>query len=217
MANYQSGGAFLPEGDMNLKGTVNLSGVVTSSGVTSITLSGPTISSPTITGATISGTVATGSTIAAPVLSGTVTGTYTLAGTVTGTAMTLTAPVISGAATVASGATITTPTLLVTAQNVTSTGTGAADATVLSSITPAFVTHTTGATGSGIALPAAAAVPGAMYWISNQVAVSLRIYSSGATINGTTGTTAFVLTNTGNKLVTVGCTIAGAWIASGNT
>lgn len=188
MANYQSGGAFLPNQDMNLTGTVNLGGVVTSSGATSITLSGATITGGSVT--------TTGSTLTAP---------------------TITAPVISGAATVASGATITTPTLLVTAQNVTSTGTGATDATVLSGITPAFITHTTGATGSGIALPAAAAVPGAMYWISNQVAVTLRIYSSGATINGTTGTTAFTLTNTGNKLVTIGCTVAGAWTASGNT
>ena len=193
MANYQSGGAFLPEGDMNLKGTVNLGGIVTTSGATSIAISGATITGGTISGATTS---STGATLTTP---------------------TITAPAISGAATVASGSTITTPTLAITSQNFTSTGTGATDATVLSGVYPVFATHTTGATGSGVALPAAAAVPGALYWISNQVAVSLRIYSSGATINGTTGTTAFVLTSTGNKLVTIGCSVAGAWIASGNT
>lgn len=133
------------------------------------------------------------------------------------TSPTVTAPSISGGATIASGATITTPTMSWTSANVTSTGTGATDATALSAVYPQFAVVSTGATGSGVSLPSAAAVTGALYIISNQVAATLRIYSSGATINGTTGTTAFTLTNTGNKQVTIMCAVAGAWIASGNT
>lgn len=207
MANYQAGGSFLPEGDMLLKGTVTIA-----SGATLNSQSGATI---TLTGVTL----ASGATLNTATLTGTntINGTTNIGTGATLTGPTLVAPTINGAATIASGATLTTPTMSWTSANVTATGTGATDATVLPAVYPAYVTITTGATGSGVALPAASAVTGALYIISNQVAATMRIYSSGATINGTTGTTAFTVTNTGNKTVIIGCTVAGAWTASGNT
>lgn len=62
MANYQSGGSFLPGGDMNLTGTVNLGGSVTTTGATTVNLSGATtVTLPNATAMT--GTVITTPTI----------------------------------------------------------------------------------------------------------------------------------------------------------
>ena len=58
---------------------------------------------------------------------------------------------------------------------------------------------------------------GFVYTIVNNVAATMRIYATGGTINGTTGTTAYTITNTGNKTVVLFCTSAGTWIAGGNT
>lgn len=133
------------------------------------------------------------------------------------TAATLTAPVISGAATVASGATITTPTVLFTAAAITATGTTGTDAAALSAVTPAYYV-TTGATDAGVAIPTGAGVAGAVYVINNgSTTGAVKIYAVGGTINGTTGTTAVSLTQTGNKLATLFCYAAGAWRIGGNT
>lgn len=161
----------------------------------------------------------------------TITGTLTVSGntTITGTlavssGATFSSTVgitgaltVSGAITAPAGGTFGVSTLPFTSSAVTLTGTGAADATALSAVYPQFAVITAGATGSGVSLPAAAAVTGAFYVIQNTIAATARIYSSGATINGTTGTTAFTLTNTGNKQVTIVCATAGAWTAYGNT
>ncbi len=187
-----AGGVFLPNDPPPSTGQV----------LTTPTIIGATMTSGTISGATITG------------------GTSTTTGS-TLTSGTLITPAISGATivgtvTVASGASLTTPTVVFTSAAVTATGTGATDGGVIPSVYPCIVS-VTGATGSGVMLPAAAAVAGAWYQIFNLAAASMRIYASGATINGTTGTTAFVLTNTGNQWVSVSCTTSGAFLAKGNT
>ena len=168
---------------------------------------GQALTTPTITSATITGTT----TISGATISG---GTVTSTGS-TLTSPTITAPVISGAATVASGATITTPTVLFTVSAVTATGATGGSGAVLPTVTPAFVT-VTGATGSGVDLPTGPA--GAMYLFTNLFAGTMRFYSVGGTINGTTGTTAFLLTTTGNKgVLAYNTTASGAWSFIGNT
>jgi hypothetical protein len=158
------------------------------------TASGASFTNANITGATISGTV----TIAA--------------------GSTLTAPAIAGAATMASGAILTTPTIKFTAQDVIATGATGGAGAALSAIYPVIVTcNATGVSGAGVDLPTGAAVAGAWYQIINQMTGVLKIYAVGGTINGTTGTTAFSLTATGNKMATAICTVAGAWSIAGNT
>jgi hypothetical protein len=187
-----AGGAFLPNDPPPSSGAV----------LTNPVFTGATIVGGTISGATISGgsQTSTGSTFTSPTLVTPTVSGATIAGTVT----------------IASGATITTPTLPYTVLALTATGTGSGDAASMGSVYPAIVT-VTGATGSGVALPAAAAVPGAWYQLNNLAAATIRVYSSGALINGTTGTSAVLLTNTGNKLMTISCVVAGAWLAAGNT
>jgi hypothetical protein len=127
----------------------------------------------------------------------------------------LTAPAISGAATLASGATITTPTIIPTLASVTATGATGGSGAVLPTVTPAFVTIT-GATGSGVDLPTGPA--GLAYFLNNVAAAAMRIYCVGGTINGTTGTTAAIITNTGNHCAWAYNTSAsGAWQLAGNT
>lgn len=155
-------------------------------------LTSPTITTPTITGGTITGV------------------------TVTSTGSALTAPVISGAATMASGAVLTTPTVLMTSQSVTATGATGGSGTALSAITPALVVAT-GTSGAGLDLVTGAAVAGSYYVINNATTGVLNIYAVGGTINGTTGTTAFAITATGNKLAHAMCVTAGQWIIRGNT
>lgn len=69
MANYQSGGAFLPEGDYNIKGqwnfeldptfgTAQTGAIVTTTGtqtLTNKTLTAPTVTTPTVTSPTVTG------------------------------------------------------------------------------------------------------------------------------------------------------------------
>lgn len=124
---------------------------------------------------------------------------------------------VTGAITAPAGGTFGASTITQTAVAVTLTGTGSADAATVSAVYPQYVVITSGATGSGMAIPSSAAVNGAVYTIQNTIAATARIYSSGATINGVTGTTAFTLTNTGNKQATFVCVTAGAWNAYGNT
>lgn len=193
MANYQSGGAFLPNGDIDFKGTnVNFTNVPTfgatgASGAVVTTTSTQTLTNKTLTSPTIS-------------------------------APTVTAPVISGAATVASGAILTTPTVLLTAQNLIATGVTGSDSAAVSAITPALVyCNSTGVSGAGIGLPTGAAVAGALYTIINAQTGVLKVYAVGGTINGTTGTTAYSITATGNLTATAMCVVAGQWRIAGNT
>jgi len=156
---------------------------------------GQVITNPTLVGATLTTATLTAPTVTTP---------------------TMTAPVISGAATIATGATITTPTILLTASSVTATGATGSAATALSAVTPAIVVAT-GASGAGLGLPTGAAVAGSLYIIQNAMTGAVNIYAVGGTINGTTGTTAFPLTATGNLQATVVCVSAGAWRIAGNT
>lgn len=132
------------------------------------------------------------------------------------TAPTLTAPVISGAATIATGAVITTPTILFATANPTATGATGGSGAALSAITPQNVVAT-GTSGAGLDLVTGAAVPGAFYTVMNATTGVLNIYAVGGTINGTTGTTAFAITATGNRTAMAVCVTAGAWTIRGNT
>ena len=102
----------------------------------------------------------------------------------------------------------------ITAQAVTATGATGSTAGIITAYPTGFL-WATGASGAGINLP----VPdvGYYYTIQNATAGALNIFSVGATINGTTGTTAFALTSTGNKMVIASSTTSGAWVLSGNT
>lgn len=137
------------------------------------------------------------------------------------TGQTLVSPVITGSPTIASGATITsptitTPTLTWTAVQVTATGATGSAAASLGSVYPAVVCAT-GASGAGVNLPTGAAVAGAVYIIKNMMTGALNVYSVGATINGTTGTTAYPITATGNLTAVAFCVNAGAWQVGLNT
>lgn len=202
--NPQMGGTFDPGKDVNFTGAVDFATAPTAGSATFATTTGTqtltnkTLNAVTISGATISGTV----TVA--------TGAAMINPSITGAA-------ITGTVTVASGATITTPTMLSTAATVTATGATGGAGAVLTAITPQAVVINAGATGSGVDIPTGAAVAGAQYEFYNQVAATMRIYAVGGTINGTTGTTAFTITNTGNKYARFICTAAGVWFAGGNT
>lgn len=188
-----AGGVFLPNDPPSSTGQALINPVITGATLTGSTLSGATITGGTLSGATITG------------------------GSITSTGAVLTAPVISGAATLASGATLTTPTIKLTSQNLTATGATGGAGAAISAIYPAFVIST-GADGAGVDLATGAAVPGAYYTIVNlSTTGALNIYAVGGTINGTTGTTPFVLTATGNRTAFVMCATAGAWQAYGNT
>lgn len=106
------------------------------------------------------------------------------------------------------------PVLNITSQEVTGTGaTGSTAATVTGS-QMGFL-NVTGASGVGVNLPVPTA--GMSFQIANKGTGAINIYSVGATINGTTGTTAFALTATGNKFAIANCATAGAWQIYGNT
>jgi hypothetical protein len=148
----------------------------------------------------------------------------TASSTTTLTAKTLTTPVISGgtisgATITATGAALTAPTITLpvmslTTTGVTSTGTGSADGAALPA-SPAFVT-VTGATGSGVLLPTGPI--GAFYMINNLFAGTTRFYCAGGSINGTTGTTAALITTTGTHSAWFfNTTATGAWYMLGNT
>lgn len=124
------------------------------------------------------------------------------------TSPTLTSPTING--TIGGTGTLLFATALVTA-----TGTGATDAASVGTQFPAYI-GITGATGSGVNLPTGPV--GAVVLLGNDFAGVMRIYSNGGFINGTTGTTAFTITATGNKLATaVNTSASGAWHIKGNT
>lgn len=111
--------------------------------------------------------------------------------------------------------TITLPTATFTTAGVTGTGTTGGSGAVLPTATPAFIAAT-GASGSGVDLPTGPI--GAAYFIANLTTGALNLYCVGGTINGTTGTTAFPITATGNRSAWAFNTSAtGAWRVYGNT
>ncbi len=143
------------------------------------------------------GQVLTTPTIASPTITGTVA--------------------ISGTTTLASGATLTTPTILFTAGNITATGVTGTNAAALSAVTPALYTMT-GASGAGVALPGGTGSnAGAFYVLKNMGTGVLNVYAVAGTINGTTGTTAYAIGATGNLTAVAYCTVAGAWQIAYNT
>ncbi len=99
---------------------------------------------------------------------------------------------------------------------VTATGATGTTATALPTNVPCVVT-VNGVSGAGVALTTGAAQPGAMYAIKNNTTGAINVYAVGGTINGTTGTTAFAITVTGNKGGFIVCTAAGAWQSIGPT
>jgi len=94
------------------------------------------------------------------------------------------------------------------AQEVTATGATGSTAAVVTAYPGAFL-NATGASGTGLNLP----VPqvGDRFFIKNNGTGALNVYSVGATINGTTGTTAFAVTATGDKGALAHCATSGAW------
>lgn len=106
------------------------------------------------------------------------------------------------------------PAVAANVQSITATGATGSAAAAITQPSPAFLTAT-GTSGAGINLPVP--VAGAAYTIKNNTTGALLIYSVGATINGTTGTTAFSLSATGNLVAHVWSNAAGAWQAGGNT
>lgn len=103
------------------------------------------------------------------------------------------------------------------AQDVTATGSTGSTATDLGAATYPGVVTITGASGAGVNLNVNACVPGAFYVMKNMMTGVAKIYSVGATMNGTTGTTAISLTVTGNSTIVAFCTLAGAWQVGMNT
>lgn len=109
---------------------------------------------------------------------------------------------------------LSNPTIAGQVQGVTATGATGSTAATITAGSPAFL-MVTGTSGAGINLPYPQ--PGAAYEIQNGTTGVVKIYSVGATINGTTGTTAVSLTATGNLLAFANCVTAGAWLVAGNT
>lgn len=127
----------------------------------------------------------------------------TISSTSTLTNKTLTAP------------TITVPTMTLTTSGLTGTGATGSTAAVMPTAYPAFVT-VTGASGSGVGLLTGPV--NSAFFINNVTTGDLNVYCVGGTINGTTGTTAYVITATGNHCAWAYNTSAsGAWRIAGNT
>jgi hypothetical protein len=100
------------------------------------------------------------------------------------------------------------------AQEVTITGATGTTAAIVTVPSPAFL-NCTGTSGAGINLPVP--VLGASYTIKNLTTGVCKIYSVGATINGTTGTTAVSLSATGDLGAYAFCSTAAAWQITFNT
>lgn len=111
-------------------------------------------------------------------------------------------------------ASLTSPAILQNAQEITITGATGSTAAAVTAYSPAFL-NCTGTSGAGLNLPVPAV--GANYVIKNGTTGVCKIYCVGGTINGTTGTTAFSLTATGNLMAEALCSTAGAWHIIGNT
>jgi hypothetical protein len=105
------------------------------------------------------------------------------------------------------------PAIIQNTQEVTATGATGTTAANITQVS-AFL-NVTGTSGTGLNLPVP--VPGNSYIIKNNSTGAVNIFSVGATINGTTGTTAVAVTATGNKFAVANCATAGAWQVYGNT
>lgn len=94
------------------------------------------------------------------------------------------------------------------AQEVTQTGATGSTAAVVTPSAMAFL-NVTGTSGAGINLP----VPrvGDFYMVRNGTTGTCLVYSVGATINGTTGTTAVTISATGTLCAGFACATAAAW------
>ncbi len=102
----------------------------------------------------------------------------------------------------------TTSLVNMNAQEITQTGaTGSTAATVTAP--PGAFLSVTGTSGAGINLP----VPrvGDFYAVRNGTTGTALVYSVGASINGTTGTTAITISATGTLTAGFMCSTAGAW------
>jgi hypothetical protein len=111
-------------------------------------------------------------------------------------------------------ASLTTPFIQEASAEITATGATGTTAAMIVTSAGGFL-NCTGTSGTGINL--GYPQPGYSYVIKNNSTGVLKIYSVNATINGTTGTTAFSLTATGNLTATAACATAGAWQIFGNT
>ena len=133
-------------------------------------------------------------------------------GTITSNGVTV--PTISSTSTL-TNKTLTTPTITLTTASPTGTGATGGAGAVLPTAYPAFLA-VTGASASGVDLLTGPA--GSAYFITNETTGVLNVYCVGGTINGTTGTTAYAITATGNRSAWAFCRSAtGAWTIRGNT
>lgn len=114
------------------------------------------------------------------------------------------------------GATMVTPSTQLNVFGVTATGATGTTAALAPTVSSSIIVAT-GASGAGINLAASVTYSGANYEIINGMTGVLKIYAVGGTINGTTGTTAFSLTATGNLYVRAVATSSTAWFIVGNT
>lgn len=105
-------------------------------------------------------------------------------------------------------------TVIANSADITATGATGTTASSAPSVTPTFITLT-GASGAGLRL--GTGTPGQWYVVKNMGTGALNLYANGATINGTTGTTAYPITATGNLTALAFCTVAGAWQVGLNT
>ncbi len=98
--------------------------------------------------------------------------------------------------------------ITINAQEITITGSTGTDAAAVTADSTAFL-NATGTSGAGLNLP----VPtiGMWYWVKNNTTGVCKVYSVGATINGTTGTTAISISATGTLAAGFLCATAGAW------
>jgi len=100
-------------------------------------------------------------------------------------------------------------TILFNAVEVTATGTTGSNAAVVTA-QPFAILNSTGATDAGINLWVPT-VGQAVVVHNDSTTGAVKVYSVGATINGTTGTTAVSITATGTKGAMFACSTAGAW------
>lgn len=106
--------------------------------------------------------------------------------------------------------TFVVPTIVQQSQDVIATGATGSTAAPVVIGAPGFINaNSSGASGAGLNLPIP--VPGNVYTVKNNMTGALKVYSVGATIDGTTGTTAYSITATGDLGATFACSVAGAW------
>lgn len=103
---------------------------------------------------------------------------------------------------------LTNPVLTMGSQEITITGSTGSTAAIVTPASVGFL-NATGTSGAGLNLPVP--TPGMYYWVKNNSTGVCKVYSVGATINGTTGTTAISISATGTLAAGFACATAGAW------